>query len=865
MDNQKWYTKTMDEVKSTFNVETGLTDNEVLESKEKYGENELEEKGSRSMWLRLLDQFKDTMILVLLGAAIISYFLGDKTEAMIIVAIVVLNALIGFSQENSAENSLKALQEMSSPNSKVMRNGIEMVIPSKDIVRGDLLILEAGDLVTADIRLIKSNSLQIQEASLTGESVPTTKAYDYVGTDDDVLGDRKNMAYSSGMVTYGRGLGVVVAVGMETEVGKIAVMLQSSGETLTPLQIKLNNLGKTLGYFSIAATALIFVLAVFQSEMDIMEAFMLSVSLAVAVIPEGLPAVSTIVLAMGVQRLVEKNAIIRTLPSVETLGSASVICSDKTGTLTQNKMTVVETWSDEGEALDKQLALYSSLCNDSKFIDGAWVGDPTETAFTVWSDSLNLDTVENAKIYKRINEVPFDSGRKRMTTVHEKDNEIFAITKGGVDEVLNVSTHILINGAVKAITEEDVKRIQEANREMASRALRVLAISSKPMTTNPEEGDASVESDLVFMGLVGMIDPPREEVFEAIRMCKSAGIETVMITGDHAITAEAIARQIGLLNGKRVVTGQDLLLMSDEELFEQVEEIGVYARVSPEDKMRIITAWKGHGHIVAMTGDGVNDAPALKHADIGAAMGIVGTEVAKGAADMVLTDDNFATVVTAVSEGRRIKANIMKAVNYLLSCNVGELFTLLIAIVFGLGTPLIPIHILWVNLVTDSLPALALGVDPAEDNIMDELPDTSTSLLTRSGLWRILYQGVMVGSLTLFAFLYGSGQLWNPEGSLEMGQTMAFAVLAFSQLVHAYNIHSPNFSVFKTMFKNKWLVIATLVNAIMMVAVLFVPALQSIFQLIPLDFHHWQVVLVLVFLPIPIVEIMKLLKLNGSD
>lgn len=862
---ENWYAQSIEEVSKHFDLENGLTEEAVEASKEKYGKNELEEKGSRSKWLRLLDQFKDTMIIVLLVASLISYYLGDKTEAIIIISIVVLNALIGFTQENKAEESLKALQEMSSPNSKVIRGGKEMSIPSKEIVVGDLLVLEAGDLVSADIRLVRSNSLQIQEASLTGESVPVSKSFAYVGETTDVLGDRKNMAYSSGTVTYGRGMGVVTAVGMKTEVGKIAEMLQSTINTQTPLQKKLDKLGRTLGYFALGATTLIFVLALFKAEMDIMEAFMMSVSLAVAVIPEGLPAVSTIVLAMGVKRLVEKHAIIRTLPSVETLGSASVICSDKTGTLTQNKMTVMESWTLDESITPETLATYSSLCNDSRFIEGVWVGDPTETAFTVWSDKLGLNTQDIIASHTRVNEIPFDSARKRMSTVNQFDEGLRALAKGGVDEILAVSKYVLKNNEIVEMTEEDKERIQTQNATFAEKALRVLAVSYKPLETNPEEGDLSIESNLIFVGLVGMIDPPRPEVYDAIETCKRAGIRTVMITGDHAITAKAIADEIGMLNGQEVVTGQDLDQMSDQELFDRVEDIAVYARVSPEDKMRIITAWKGHGHIVAMTGDGVNDAPALKRADIGAAMGIVGTEVAKGASDMVLTDDNFATVVVAVREGRRIKDNIMKSINYLLSCNVGELITLLVAILFSWGTPLIPIHILWVNLVTDSLPALALGVDPAEDDIMDHKPDTSTSLLNKNSFWRIGYQGVMIGGLTLFAFMYGSGKLWNPEGSLEMGQTMAFTVLAFSQLVHAYNIHSPHKTVFKTFFKNKWLVLATLVNALMMLAVLFIPALRDIFNLIPLDLHHWEVVGLLVLFPLPFVELMKLLKLNGRD
>lgn len=863
MSDKKWYTQSADALQEISDLSNGLSNQQVVASRETYGENKLAEEKPRPFILKLLDQFKDTMIIILIAAALISFFLGEPVDSVIIMAIVILNAIIGLVQEGKAEQALKALQDMSSPNSKVIRDGKEISIPSGEIVVGDLLVLEAGDLVSADVRLTSSSSLKIQEASLTGESVPVDKFADYVGTEEDVLGDRKNMAYSSGMVTYGRGQGVVVAVGMGTEVGKIATMLQSSGQEATPLQQKLDELGKLLGYVALGACGVIFVIGLIQGG-DLLDMFLMAVSLAVAVIPEGLPAIATIVLAMGVQRLVKKNAIIRNLPSVETLGSATVICSDKTGTLTQNKMTVVEYWNDDNVEWDTNLATASLLCNDSRLIDGNWVGDPTETALSEWAAKLELDTQSLLRDNKRVNEIPFDSGRKRMTTVHDMNGELVVYSKGGVDEILSVAKFYGVDGNVRPITDEDIRKIQHANVAMAEKALRVLAVAYKKIDANPGEGDASLEDSLIFMGLVGMIDPPRPEVIEAVRVCKEAGIRTVMITGDHAVTAEAIAREIGLLEDHRVVTGRDLDSMSDDELFQNVREIGVYARVSPEDKMRIIDAWKRHGEVVAMTGDGVNDAPALKKADIGAAMGVVGTEVAKGAADMILTDDNFATVVVAVGEGRRIKDNIKKAVNYLLSCNVGELITLLIAVVFNLGTPLIPIHILWVNLVTDSLPALALGVDPEEEGIMKRQPDGETGLITRSSAWRILYQGVMVGGLTLFAYLFGAGFLWE-AGDEATGQTMAFTVLAFSQLVHAYNIHSPRHTVFKTFFKNKWLVLATVANALMMFAVLFVPVLRDIFSLVTLDLFHWEVVIVLVLLPLPIVELMKLFKLNGAN
>ncbi len=875
MENKNWYSAPLSEVTASFDTVNGLSEEEVLQSRQSNGQNKLDEVKGRSFILRLLDQFKDTMIIVLMVAAAISAFAPmlqghspEWAEAGVILAIVILNAVIGLVQEGRAESALKALQDMSSPTAKVIRGGKEQIIDSRDLVVEDVVVLEAGDLVPADIRLISSSSLKVQEASLTGESVPVDKSAEYVGKEEDVLGDRRNMVYSSGMVTYGRGVGVIISVGMKTEVGKIATLLQSSGDTSTPLQRKLDKLGKQLGIGAIFACIFVFVIGLIYGH-EILDMFLTAVALAVAVIPEGLPAISTVVLAMGVQRLAKKHAIIRTLSSVETLGSATVICSDKTGTLTQNKMTVVDYWNDGHDVESLTLAKAMLLCNDARLADGVWVGDPTETALSEWAAKLGIDTQSVLSESKRVNEVPFDSGRKRMTTINAYEGELVVFTKGGVDEVLAVTTAIGYDPKnPRPITDEDIIKIQDANATMAKKALRVLAVARKTIQENLDEGDSSAESNLVFLGLVGMIDPPRPEVIEAIAVCKSAGIRAVMITGDHAATAEAIAREIGLLENYRVVTGRDLDAMSDDDLYNNVREIGVYARVSPEDKMRIIDAWKKQGEIVAMTGDGVNDAPALKKADIGAAMGIVGTEVAKGAADMILTDDNFATVVTAVGEGRRIKDNIMKAVNFLLSCNVGELLTLLVATLINRGDPLLSIHILWVNLVTDSLPALALGVDPEEEGIMDRKPDRSTSLLNRNVTWRIGYQGVMVASLTLFAFYYGSNQFLNFNGnavSIPQGQTMAFFVLAMSQLVHSFNIHSPHQSVFKTMFKNKVLILANVAAAMMMVVVLFVPPVRDIFQLAVLDFDHWMVSIILILIPLPLVELFKALKLNGQD
>lgn len=861
MKEKIWYTESIDELSEITDLENGLNSQQIIESRDLFGANKLDEVKGKSWFIKLLEQFKDTMIIILMIAALISMFVGERIDAIVIMAIVVLNALIGLIQEARAEEALKALQDMSSPNAKVIRDGVEKVIPSKEIVVGDIVVLEAGDLVPADIRLIKSNSLKIQEASLTGESIPVEKFAQSVSDELAALGDRKNMAYSSGMVTYGRGKGVVVAVGMSTEVGKIATMLQEAVNNETPLQKQLDQLGKILGYAALGACLFIFALGIFEG-VPIFQMFLTAVSLAVAVIPEGLPAIATLVLAMGVQRLVKKHAIIRNLTSVETLGSATVICSDKTGTLTQNKMTVVDYWTQGNKEI---LALGSLLCNDARLIDNEWVGDPTETALSAWAQKEGIEISNLLTTYPRINEIPFDSGRKRMTTVNVVDDQNIVFTKGGVDEILAVTTMYNDNGTIRPITQDDINNIQQANNAMAEKALRVLAVSTKEIKENVAEGDTGLESGLIFEGLVGMIDPPRPEVIEAIATAKNAGIRTVMITGDHAVTAQAIAKEIGLLEDHEVVSGEDLDRMSDDDLFIRVKDIAVYARVSPEDKMRIIDAWKKHGEIVAMTGDGVNDAPALKKADIGAAMGIVGTEVAKGASDMILTDDNFATVVVAVGEGRRIKDNIKKAINYLLSCNIGELLTLLLALIFGWGTPLLPIHILWVNLVTDSLPALALGVDPEESDIMDRHPDRSNSLITKANAWRMIYQGIMVGTLTILAYLIGSGKFILTTGTVEEGQTMAFTVLALSQLIHSFNVHSSSESVFKTFFKNKWLVLANLVTAAMMFAVLFIPSLQEIFNVVPLTLAQWELVAILVFIPLPLVELMKLLKLNGKE
>lgn len=852
-------------------INAGLSASVATGRLAQYGENVLEKGKRKSKLQMLIEQFKSFMILILLAAGLISGLLGEWTDTVIIILVVVINAVIGVFQENKAEESLAALSKMSAPNATVLREGEIHSIPSAELVIGDIVILETGDLVPCDLRLIESINLKIGEAALTGESVPVEKNVSVIYDIDAPLGDRTNMAYSSSLVSYGRGRGIVVATGMRTEVGKIAALLQETDNKETPLKRKLEHLGKVMGVAVLIICAIIFGVGLIEGN-DPFEMFLVAVSLAVAAIPEGLPAIATIVLSIGVQRMVKRHAIIRTLTAVETLGSATVICSDKTGTLTQNKMTVeklgllgnILDLEEARTALTPDLALLVEcgvLCNDGKATYDknsiSYLGDPTETALLYLGDKLGIqkDKVERSNL--RVGEVPFDSDRKLMSTCNEFGKGYRVYTKGGVDELLGCCTKILENGRVRTLTPRDRSLINEENLDMAKGALRVLAFAYKDVP----KIDMRYEENLVFIGLMGMIDPPRVEAAEAVRECFEAGITPVMITGDHLITAKAIGKTLGILKeGDGVLTGTELEAMSDEELRRNVEHYRVYARVAPHHKVRIVDAWQSRGHVVAMTGDGVNDAPALKRADIGAAMGITGTDVAKEAADMVLTDDNFATIVSAVEEGRRIYDNILKAIQFLLSCNVGEIITLFVAVMLSWGTPLLPIHILWVNLVTDSFSALALGVEPAEPNIMrSHAVRDSNKIFTGGIVWRICYQGALVGVLTITAFVYGS------KVDLATGQTMAFAVLAFSQLVHAFNIRSHYISVFsRKMEINKPLWLATFGSGALMLAVLFVPALQQVFRLATLDMAHLVMVVILSLTPILVVEVAKLLKINAS-
>ena len=901
---KNWFSKTVTETSEYFktDLKKGLNLEGVEESRKKYGVNELKAKKKKTLLIKFLEQFKDFMIIILIIAALVSGIIGyieneGITDSIIILIVVIMNAIIGVAQESKAEKSLEALQKLSSHVAKVIRNGELIIIPSKELVPGDIVVLETGDYVPADLRIIEAVNLKVQEASLTGESVPVEKNIEAISDEKVGIGDRTNMLFASSLITYGRGKGIVVEIGMNTEVGKIASIINDTNETETPLQEKLNKLGKTLGIGALIICAVIFVIGLLYGK-NPLDMFMTAVSLAVAAIPEGLAAVSTIVLAIGVQRMVKKHAIVKKLPAVETLGSATVICSDKTGTLTQNKMTVQKIFYnnklvdipevnlEEEDAVLEKLVYVSMLCNDTKIgTDKQLTGDPTETALINMGFKLDFQPA----IYEqmpRIKEIPFDSDRKLMTTVNKIGEKFVVCTKGGVDELLNRCTKYTLNGEVKTDLDDYKNQIKENNEKMAKDALRVLAMGYKELDHEPtDEEMKDIENDLIYIGMVGMIDPPREEVKLAVQKCKTAGIKTVMITGDHKITAVAIAKALGILEKEdEAITGAELEEMSDEELTKNIRKYSVYARVSPEHKVRIVKAWQANGEIVAMTGDGVNDAPALKTADIGCAMGIVGTDVAKEAADVILTDDNFATIVSAVEEGRRIYDNILKAIQFLLSSNVGEIIVLFVAIlitpllskIFGIDIhliePLLPIHILWINLVTDSLPALALAVDPAEKDIMKRKPiKPKKGVFTKGMIWRVVYQGVMIGIITLAAFVIGLGTknvpviegLTEQEVRVEIGQTMAFVVLALSELVHVFNIRNNKESIFKTkIFNNGKLILAILVSAILMFVILLIPGLRTIFSIPVLPMSNIVEIVILVLLPMVIVEIFKLFKIN---
>jgi len=846
------------------NADVGLTSGQAAELQEKFGPNKLKEKKKKTTLQRFFDQFKDVMILILIAAAVVSFVVvcveqnwGELFEPLLIVLIVILNAVMGVMQESKAEKALDALKSMSAPHARVIRDGEEKVIDAAELVPGDIIRLEAGDFIPADARLLRSVSLKSEESALTGESVPSEKDAEVECDPKSPLGDRHNMVFSGCSVTYGTATAVVTATGMDTEMGKIANLLDSEEDSQTPLQQKLAQLGKYLGIVALAACAVIFVVGLVNG-IPVLEIFMTAVSLAVSAIPEGLPAIVTIVLSIGVQRMVKRNALIRRLPAVETLGGASVICSDKTGTLTQNRMTLTKAYVDgeaDTEAITtnnsekiKMLLTYGTLCCDGSVVfhgtEEQHIGDPTETAIVLAAHKNGMPKDDLNKKYPRLAEIPFDSDRKLMTTVNKIDRKNIVIVKGAFD--------MMMPRCIKG----DMSAAKRMTEQMSSDALRVLAVAYKEVdsfSANPTSEE--LECDLTFMGLVGMIDPPRPEAKDAVAICRRAGIKPVMITGDHVVTASAIARELGILeDGDRAITGAQLDAMTDSELDACVENISVYARVSPENKIRIVKAWQRKGQVVSMTGDGVNDAPALKAADIGCAMGITGTDVAKGAADMTLTDDNFATIVDAVREGRGIYANIKKVVGFLLGTNIGEVITVFAAMLIWHKTPLLSMQLLWINLVTDSLPAIALGMEAVESDVMDRKPKPKNEGIFAHGLGiRVVLQGCMFAALTLIGFYLGE----KITGVVEGGQTMAFMVLALCQIVQAFNMRSEHSLFHIGPFTNKNLNLAALASTLLVALVLFTPV-GSIFGMITLPGYLYLIGLVLIFVPLFVMELAKL-------
>ena len=847
----------------------GLTSQMAAERLAQKGRNELAETdGKKSLFWRFLAQFDDFMILLLLGAAVVSVVISrlsgenDVLDAVMILGIVVLNAALGLFQESKAEKALEALKKMAAPHARVIRDGSVREIPAAEVVPGDLLLLETGDAVCADGRVVESRSLKTEESALTGEALPVEKTSVGGLPEETATGDRKNMVLAGGYVVYGKGKVLVTATGMETEMGRIAAMLSRTSDSMTPLQKKLEQTGKQLGIGALAICALIFCMGILQ-EKPPFSMFMTAVSLAVAAIPEGLPAIVTIVLAMGTSRMSEKHTIVRRLSAVETLGGAQVICSDKTGTLTQNRMQVT-TWTDyshrepKNEDLRETVANLFALCNDCNVSDGNLQGEPTEKALGEYAQSMGIDFAALRRDMPRVGEIPFSSARKRMTTLHKTEDGWISVTKGAPDILLEKCAFCMEGSGQVPFDSRRKSMARMVNGEMAAQALRVVAVAFRQWSEKPPLTEEALERNLVFAGMAGMVDPPRPEVKEAVHLCRQAGIRPVMITGDHVLTAEAIGRELGIYQKRDcAVTGAELDKMSDKELETAAETCTVFARVAPEHKVRIVQAFQKRGNVVAMTGDGVNDAPALKTADIGCAMGKSGTEVAKGASDLILTDDNFATIVEAVREGRGIYDNIRKAVHFLLSSNIGEILTIFVAMLLGWAAPLLPIQLLWVNLVTDSLPAIALGMEPAEENIMERPPRKNTGSLFGDGLGgRILLEGVMIGVLALLAF--GIGHVYfDQEDGYAVGRTMAFAVLSLSQLVHAFNMRGEG-SLGKLPFcSNKWLLMAFVVGVALQCVVIMMPPLAGIFQVVPLNGEQWLLTVALALAPLPLVELEK--------
>ena len=896
-----WFTKSQNDVLKELNVDpkVGLTTDEVNNRLEKYGQNKLKGKAKKTLLQLFIAQLQDILIYVLITAAVINLIVDIRhgwKDALIIMAVVLINAIVGVVQESKAEKALEALQQMTTPKSLVRRNGEVIEVNSEDLIPGDILIIDAGRFIPADVRLIESANLQIEESALTGESVPSEKNADFITKDEKIpVGDKENMAFMSTMATYGRGEGVVVATGMETEIGKIAKILDEDENTLTPLQIKLDELGKILGYIAMGICAVIFVVGIIQKR-PVLGMFMTSISLAVAAIPEGLVAIVAIVLAMGVNKMSKKNAIVRKLPAVETLGAVNIICSDKTGTLTQNKMTVVKTYTldnlrevpSKGRDFvankdETELIRSFVLCSDASIDSGQDIGDPTEVALVVLGDRFNLEKNTLNTKYKRVSENPFDSDRKLMSTLNEEGDDKYRVhTKGAIDNILVRADKILLNGKIVALTEEMKKKILKVATEMSDDALRVLGVAFKDVDTviAPEE----MEKGLVIVGIVGMIDPPRIEVKDSITEAKNAGITPIMITGDHKNTAVAIAKELGIATDiSQSLTGAEIDKLSDKEFSENIGKYKVFARVSPEHKVKIVRAFKQKGNIVSMTGDGVNDAPSLKFADIGIAMGITGTDVSKGASDMILTDDNFTTIVHAIEEGRNIYNNIKKTIIFLLSCNLGEIICIFLSTLLNWDLPLVATQLLWVNLVTDTLPALALGIDPGDKDVMKRSPrNPKESFFSEGAGVRAVIGGTLIGLLTLVAFYLGiseTGMIGNlgqleamakvgneaAKHALTQGRTMAFIVLTVSQLFYSLTMRNSQKTIFEIgIFKNKYLIGSIILGITLQIGLTSFAPIAEVFKVTKISFGNWDIVLLFALIPFAVNEIIKLISRKES-
>ena len=871
-----WQTLRKEEVLRQLDTDEkqGLTEKEVKERQEKYGKNKLEEKKKESFIVKFIKQFNDFMIIILIIASIISAVVSkmqgenDYVDSIIIIGIVVFNALMGVIQEAKAEKSIEALKQMTPQLAKTIRSGKTVEINAEELVKGDIIILDAGNFVPADCRILESYNLKIEESSLTGETQGAEKDADVLCSKNAPLGDMKNMAFMASITVNGHGKAVVTDIGMNTKVGQIANMIIEDEAPQTPLQKKLGEVGKILGLACLAICVIIFVMGLIK-HIEPVEMFMTSVGLAVAAIPEGLPAIVTIMLSIGVTKMAKKNSIIRKLPAVETLGSSSVICSDKTGTLTQNKMKVVDVRSQNRKFII-ELATLCTDCDINVENDVTKVsGEPTEKAIV--EEGINIGSVKNRleNFMPRVNEIPFDSNRKMMTTIHKIGNKYRVITKGAPDVLLQKCTK-QIDTISEMTNQYNIKirslenlKIQSDNRQMAQKALRVIAVAYKDLDVLPSKIDSqSIENNLTFVGLIGMIDPPRDGVKEAVQVCKNSGIKTVMITGDHLETAKAIAKDLGILEQRDLaITGQELDKMTQNQLEKNIKKYSVFARVTPEHKVRIVKAWQRNGAVVAMTGDGVNDSPALKNADIGIAMGKNGTDVAKNAADIILTDDNFVTIVEAVKQGRNIYDNIKKAIHFLIATNIGEIVTIFMGLVLGLKSPLLAIQLLWINLVTDSLPAIALGLEKPEKDIMQRKPVDSKKGIFADGLWnKIIVEGIMIGVLTLVAFSIG-----NKYYGLEVARTMAFLAIGFLELIHSFNVKNER-SIFEAgLFENKYLVESLVLGIFVQAIVVVVPAFASVFEVVPLNLTQWVITVAISLLPVPIIELQKKLDFKNDE